>query len=231
MTDPRLEGERGPTTTGTGGGSENAQTQTSSVRGNHEPPPNYTASASAAVAIPLALPQQIPPSGHRILLSSRGGPPFPGVEQTRGAPFTDADGKSPVFIGSAFMQNSVHPCKITPNLPRACHVSYDGVEVIHDGLYDLLPFVPEHMEFVLTSGGHIPPGRRPVKGGFEHDGKELYHAVAVIKGIKVPGKTGLLLVCPHFCFWTAMQNDADNSYHSLARLQNPIRRRRAHCRQ
>jgi len=194
IVDPRLEGERGPTTAGTSGGSENVQTQTSSVRGNHEPPPNYTASASAASAMTFALPQQVPPSGHRILLSSRGGPPFPAVEQTRGAPFTDEDGKSPVFIGSAFLQHSVHPCKVTPNImARPCHVSYGGVEIVHDGLYDLLPFVPEHMEFVPASGGRIPPGRRPVKGGFEHDGKELYHAVAIIKGIKVPGKTGLHL--------------------------------------
>jgi len=190
--DPRLEGEKGATTTGgAGSGSGDTQTKTSSARGDHEPPPSYTASAPSSSAS-AALLQQIPPSGYRIPLSSLGEvtSPFPGVERTRGAPFTDADGKSPIFVGSALMQYSVHPCKIAPKLPQPCYVSYGGAEIVHDGRYDLLPFVPEHMEFVLTSSGRIPPGRRPVKGGFEHDGKELYHAVAVIEGIKVPGKTG-----------------------------------------
>jgi len=187
MIDPSLEGEQGATATG-------AQTS-SAARGDHEPPPSYTASAPGAIAVPVGLPQkqQVPPSGYRIPLSSPGGPPFPGVERTRGAPFTDADGTSPVFIGSAILQYSVHPCKIAPNQPRPCYVSYGGEEIVHEGRYDLLPFVPEHMEFVSTSGGRIPPGRRPVKGGFEHDGKELYHAVAFVEGIKVPGKTGVHL--------------------------------------
>src|SRR5260221_13858308 len=71
----------------------------------------------------------------------------------------------------------------------------------HNGRYDLLPFVPEHMEFVKTSHGRVPYGRQPVKGGFENDGKELYHAVAVIDGVKVPGKTGTHLVRPRDFLW------------------------------
>jgi len=219
------QSEKQRATTGASGGSGDAKAQTSSARGDHEPPPSYTASASASAAVPVAPPPQVPPSGYRIPLTSPDGSPFPGVERTREAPFTDADGKSPVFIGSAIMQYSVHPCKIAPNHPRPCFVSYGGEEIHHEGRYDLLPFVPEHMEFVQTSGGRIPPGRRPVKGGFEHDGKELYHAVAVVEGIKVPGKTGLHFVRPHLSFWTAMQNDVDDSYHSSERLQNTIRRK------
>jgi hypothetical protein len=46
------------------------------------------------------------------------------------------------------------------------------------------------MEFVHTSRGVIPPGRRPIEGGYEQDGNKLYHAVAVVNGVKVPGKTG-----------------------------------------
>ncbi|KAH9960813.1 hypothetical protein BC827DRAFT_1205501 [Russula dissimulans] len=192
MTDSRLEGEKA-NATGGGGGSGDAQTQTSSASAwsNHrEPPPGYTPSYTytAALAIPAVLSSQVPPSGSRILLSSRGGPAFPDMERARGAPFTDLD-KSPVFIGSAFLKHSVHPCKIVLNNDRRrCYVPYDGREITHDGLYDLLPFVPEHMEFVPTSGGQIPPGRHPVKGGFESDGQELYHAVALIAGIEVPGK-------------------------------------------
>jgi hypothetical protein len=185
------------------------------------------ASYTAAFAIPVVPSSQVPlaPSGSRILLSTRGGPAFPDMERTRGAPFTEPD-RSVVFIGSAFLQHSVLPCKIVLNNNgrRRCYVTYGGKEVVHDGLYDLLPFVPDQMEFVLTSWGQIPPGRHPVKGGFESDGKELYHAVALIKGIEVPGKTGLHLVRPRFCFWTTMQNDVDNSYHSSERLQSPILR-------
>ena len=142
---------------------------------------------------------QVPPSGYRIPLSVPG-TPFPGVERTREAPFTDLDGKSRVFIGSALLEYSVHPCKITPDREHPCQLSYGGSEIAHTGRYDLLPFVPEHMEFVKTSHGRVPFGRRPVKGGFENDGSELYHAVAVIDGVNVPGKTGIHLVRPSGIF-------------------------------
>ncbi|KAH9058359.1 hypothetical protein EDB87DRAFT_920665 [Lactarius vividus] len=147
---------------------------------HHEPPPSYTP------------PAQVPPSGYRVRLGTTPGQPFPGTDRTREAPFTDADGTSPVFLGSAIMEDgSVHPCKIAPGLPAApCRVPFAGGELEHRGLYDLLPFVPELMEFVVTSRGQVPPGRRPVKGGFEKSGQELYHAVAVVNGVKVPGKTG-----------------------------------------
>jgi len=135
------------------------------------------------------------------------GKPFPSIERTRAAPFTDADGKSPVFLGSAIMEGSVHPCKVAAALPVPCRVPYGGGEHEHRGRYDLLPFVPELMEFVLTSHGRVPPGRQPVKGGFEKSGEELYHAVAVIQGVKVPGKTGIHLVRPplHFFFIRAQK--------------------------
>ena len=160
---------------------------------HHDPPPGYTPPA----ALPPQQRQVPPPSGYRVPLG-RPGEPFPGLDQTREAPFTDADGKSPVFIGSAIMEGGegVHPCKIAPGLPTPCRVPFGGGEREHRGRYDLLPFVPEMMEFVLTSHGQVPPGRRPVKGGFEKSGHELYHAVALINGVKVPGKTGAHLVRP-----------------------------------
>lgn len=46
------------------------------------------------------------------------------------------------------------------------------------------------MELVRTSRGRIPPGRRPVEGGLEENEARLYHAVATVHGVKVPGKTG-----------------------------------------
>ena len=166
----------------------------------HDPPPTYTPPAAAQSHHNQ---QQVPPSGYRVPLGGTPGQPFPGIDQTRSAPFTDADGKSPVFFGSAIMDGglSVHPCKVAPQLqPSPCRVPYAGTELEHRGRYDLLPFVPELMEFVLTSRGQVPPGRRPVKGGFEKSGQELYHAIALINGVKVPGKTGAHLVrpLPHF---------------------------------
>ena len=175
--------------------------------GHLSPPPSYSPPSTSIVQPgqqQSSAPHYPPPSGYRIPLgmpstsasaSTSTAPTFPGIERTREAPFTDADGKSPVFIGSALMQDSVHPCKIVPGLQnKACRVSYGGGEVAHEGRYDLLPFVPALMEFVPTSNGYVPDGRKPVKGGFEQNGTELYHAVAVVDGVKVPGKTGIHLV-------------------------------------
>ncbi|KAH9964388.1 hypothetical protein BGW80DRAFT_1563364 [Lactifluus volemus] len=131
---------------------------------------------------------------YRIPLST-GTLDFPDLDKTGPPPFMDADSHSPVFMGSAFMQSSVHPCKIGPHLepPSACRVPYGGHEYAHHGRYDLLPFMRDRMEFVPTSHGRIPLGRQPVKGGFECAGQELYHAAAVVHGIKIPGKTGIHL--------------------------------------
>jgi hypothetical protein len=46
------------------------------------------------------------------------------------------------------------------------------------------------MEWVPTRDGQIPPGRRPVEGGYESNGVKLYHAFGGIDGVRVPGKTG-----------------------------------------
>ncbi|KNZ81914.1 hypothetical protein J132_10193 [Termitomyces sp. J132] len=45
------------------------------------------------------------------------------------------------------------------------------------------------MEWVHTSYGQIPPGRRPIEGGYEEHGAKLYHGLALVNGVKVPGKT------------------------------------------
>ena len=73
-------------------------------------------------------------------------------------------------------------------------MAYGGREVEHNGRYDLLPFDPNTMEWVPTSHGQVPPGRRPVEGGYEEDGAKLYHAIAVVHGVRVPGKAGPHLV-------------------------------------
>jgi hypothetical protein len=45
------------------------------------------------------------------------------------------------------------------------------------------------MEWVPAKKGEIPLGRRPVEGGHEANGLKLYHAIGIVDGLKVPGKT------------------------------------------
>jgi hypothetical protein len=140
------------------------------------PPPKYDRPPSSGFRIPLAPNTQFPP------------PP-----QTREPACMDADGVSPVFVGSAIFNDSVHPCKIVPSLRPPCRVSYGGTELEHHGRYDLLPITPE-MEWVPTREGKTPHGRHPVEGGYESNGAKLYHALGHIDRVSVPGKTGEHLV-------------------------------------
>lgn len=134
---------------------------------------------------------QAPPSGFRIPLKT--GQPLPPPQRFGPPAAFDLDG-SPIFFGSAIMEGSVHPCKIAPHLNPPCRVPYGGTECEHNGRYDLLPFDGRTMELVPTEQGRIPPGRKAVEGGFEDHGGKLYHALATISGVRVPGKTGEHLV-------------------------------------
>jgi len=78
-------------------------------------------------------------------------------------------------------------------------VPFGGSEKIHQGRYDILPITPA-MEWVPAKDGRIPKGVRPVEGGYESDGKFLYHAYATINGCKVPGKVGAHLEAAHVPF-------------------------------
>lgn len=152
--------------------------------------PEFPTRAPGFSSPPPYAPVQHPPpaSGHRLPLTTTAA--FPD-EQRAGRPaFYDADGRSPIFIGSALFERSVHPCKIGPHLQSFVSVPYGGGEHVHNGRYDLLPFRPDLMEWVRTSHGSIPPGRRPVEGGYEEDGSRLYHAVGLVNGVNVPGKCG-----------------------------------------
>ena len=140
-------------------------------------------------------PHNAPPSGYRIPL----GPnvQFPSPDQLGRPPTTDSDGFTPVFIGSAIFPDSVHPCKITPSLYPPCRVTHGGGEVEYHARFDLLP-ITQDMEWVPTRNGQVPPGRRPIEGGYEVNGGKLYHALGLVQGVHVPGKTGEHLVS-RFC--------------------------------
>ena len=145
-------------------------------------PPAYQNAPPAVTSAPVA-----PPSGYRVPLTTTSG--FPDSSLTGHPPCYDSDG-SPIFIGSALFEKSVQPCKIGPHLSPFASVAFGGLEHGHHGRYDLLPFNPQTMEFVPTSHGLIPQGRRPIEGGYEEYGGKLYHAVAHVHGVRVPGKTG-----------------------------------------
>ncbi|PIL24455.1 hypothetical protein GSI_14209 [Ganoderma sinense ZZ0214-1] len=119
----------------------------------------------------------------------RTGPSFPWA-RAGSAPTSDQD-RSPVFLGVAAFRNGMHPCKIRPNCSPMTWVSYGGKEYPHTGAAYLLPFDRSTMEWVPASDGRVPPGRTPVDGGFEQvGGQRLFHALALVQGVKVPGKTG-----------------------------------------
>jgi len=153
-----------------------------------------------------------PPSGYRVPLTTTGA--FPDPQQTGQPPLYDADGTSAIFIGSALLERSVHPCKIGHHLRPFVSVPYGGGEHGHQGRYDLLPFRPDQMEFVRTSHGMIPPGRRPIEGGYEEDGAKLYHAIGVVNGVKVPGKCGEHLRGCRVAFG-GVEHSIDNNYEIL----------------
>ncbi|KAI0649085.1 hypothetical protein C8Q79DRAFT_998961 [Trametes meyenii] len=137
---------------------------------------------------PVGIQQAPPPSGFRIPLTD--GSPFPSFAQSGEPVALDADGHTPVYMGSALFGNAVHPCKIVPDFTPPVRVSYGGEEREHRGRYDLLPFDSNTMEWVRTFSGVIPSGRRPVEGGYEETGGKLFHALATVNGVRVPGKTG-----------------------------------------
>jgi len=148
-------------------------------------PSAHTSSATGDLPPTYSAPAPPPPSGYRIPLGSTS--IFPPPDQAGPPSCVDVDG-SPVYIGSALFDNSVHPCKVVPKLTTPCLVPYAGSELAHNGRYDLLLFNPAMMEWVKTTSGQVPHGRRPIEGGYEDHGGKLYHAMAWLNGLRVPGK-------------------------------------------
>jgi hypothetical protein len=146
-------------------------------------------------AVMYHLYQEGPNHGPRVRLHTSG--QVPNADIVHAPPCKERTGE-PVYLASALnFRGGVHPCKVVPRLGPAalCRVPYGGEEIYHDGEYDLLPFLPEVMEFVDADQGKPPPSRRPILGGYEN-GKKLYHAIAQIDEVWVPGKAGPQFVCP-----------------------------------
>ena len=108
------------------------------VGGSFPAPPAYTAPPvqQPVPQIPVDT-THIPSSGYRIPLTTTAAFPYDRAGQ---APCLDLDGKerlrvrcsissfarlgSPVFLGSALLQGSVHPCKIVAHFVPPCLVSH-----------------------------------------------------------------------------------------------------------
>ncbi|KAF9525766.1 hypothetical protein CPB83DRAFT_858855 [Crepidotus variabilis] len=99
-----------------------------------------------------------------------------------------------IFLGSALLDSSVMPCFVTTGIDEYQEVFYfasywaDGE--MPSEIFDVLPYSPERMEWVPTSQGKIPHGRQPISGGYDEEGRQLYHAGVPGSGLKLLGYTG-----------------------------------------
>ncbi len=123
-------------------------------------------------------------SGFHIPLDSSTTFPLPDLTGLPSCHDTNGD---PIYTGSAIFKRSVLPCKVGSHSPVPCSFPFCSHEIMHTRCYDLLPFNPNTMEFVLMSQGHFPARRKLVKGGHDQDGTLLYHSVATLNGIRISG--------------------------------------------
>jgi len=127
------------------------------------------------------------------------GSALPSQSQTLAAPSAGPPSVRPVngvyYFGSADLGGGhIRPSKIHSwsNRP-ACRYGLNGREIAHPGAYTLLPYDANRMELIPAQCGEIPPGRRPVLGGYDEHGYPLYHCL-VYCGVtgdesEVPGAT------------------------------------------
>ncbi|KIJ64772.1 hypothetical protein HYDPIDRAFT_51951, partial [Hydnomerulius pinastri MD-312] len=114
--------------------------------------------------------------------------PLPDTSRYGLPPCFDAEG-NPVFFGSACVNKSIQPCKVTlKNNNLICSIPHGLVEYVQKGPFTVLPFA-DNMILVPTSGGRIPPGCRPVVGGADEKGRPLHHAIACVRQERIPGRT------------------------------------------
>lgn len=146
--------------------------------------PPYQDAPPAFAQLPL-----VPFSAPASALKAMSGEAFPSEQLTGPAPCSDKD--KAVFVGLAHFNGGLQPCKVVPAFaPRPVRVGFGGREHTVAGEYFIVPLDAHRMEWVHASHGQLPPGRTPVDAGHESDGKPLYHAVALVDGVAVPGKVG-----------------------------------------
>lgn len=105
---------------------------------------------------------------------------------------TDLDGTTPLYFGSAVLDAAVFPGKVVEM--RTCHVLREDAVVECTTGFSVLPF-RDDMELVPTARGVVPPGRRPVGGDYDEQGRSLYHAMLYVVGRRFPGMCAEHAVC------------------------------------
>ncbi|KAF9525770.1 hypothetical protein CPB83DRAFT_858859 [Crepidotus variabilis] len=153
-------------------------------------------------------PLPLAPSGIRLAMTSKEFSLFKRLGESKKpllklkSPCDEGPGRY-VYIGSILKGRAVLPCKIIPWLGSGYRVitTLHGKEYFYEERrFDLLLYSPDQMEWVAASHGRVPAGRIPIEGGHEENGDKLYHALGVVDGISVPGKTGPHLGCASIPF-------------------------------
>ncbi|KAF8837392.1 hypothetical protein BDN67DRAFT_1013904 [Paxillus ammoniavirescens] len=137
----------------------------------------------------------------RIMVSDDSLSPF--VEQLLVPPCYNSE-DYPVFFGSAHLDEEVRPCKVTLwGHKLFCSIWVDeSEEVLYGGPFTILPFT-EEMELVPAEFGRLPPGRSPVVGGHDYEGRPLYRALVSIEpsGPRVPAMAANHEICGGCSRW------------------------------
>lgn len=114
-----------------------------------------------------------------------------------------------VYFGSARYADTIRPCKIvrvvSPVDHLECYVVAGHTAILHNEYFDLLSYDASVYELVEAQSGVVPPGKRPVNGGYDQQGRALYHGIALHsesgRKYRVPGEVSEHTVS--ICFrWT-----------------------------
>ncbi|KAK4700823.1 hypothetical protein P7C70_g5416, partial [Phenoliferia sp. Uapishka_3] len=136
-------------------------------------------------------------SGHRIHCDTSTGVPASHQFGSHTGSATKSGLKS--FVGSVILKDSVHPGRIledgqvyatfegkgNPTLCQvAAHTLFTSPEQCYQvpsgGKYDFMTYFDDDMEWIPATHGYTPDGHQPIVGGYEKDGKLLYHALGQV---------------------------------------------------
>jgi hypothetical protein len=159
---------------------------------------------------PTSSPLRGPRSGYRTQFAQNQAQPLATLDPK--APFVDVDGTTPIYVGSAYIDGAVVPCKVVVQDRLRAFVPYYGECVIED--FTILRIDLSRMEWVLASNGEVPTGREPVEGGWEPSYGRFFHAYGDVGGVKVPGKTSTTIGCAKLA-WLGGEEARSSDYFIL----------------
>ena len=138
----------------------------------------------------------------------------------------DANSDKKVYFASTHLNGSLCPCKASESDTPMATAAWGWKEHFCES-FTILRFNRDLMELVWVYGSDcVPPGRRPVIGGYEGGGETLYHAVAEWDGHLIPGKAAPHLVIT-FCMYCSFFADkmlTVGCLHFVSGRRNPCKR-------